>query len=394
MSQFEYNGEHRELLVGEIYRSVLGVAPLRHALRELALQTGSDKAFWGTFDAQQSAAQILDAYNAAPDFIEKYNSTLPARDVWFSKAQYYQAEGLIWRGSRIVPLEDLTSTRFFSDFLAPQQIYHTLHIVIMVSPGKVTRVLLTRPEHEPDFSDKDLETARCFAFHARQALESYSTLAGQTMVRAGLAEVITDAALGVAIVDPPTVIYTTKVCDRILASLGAPSAIGNGGSRAISGVVHFPRAVAEAINAHKNGAVRRLIVSTPNQDRDVLVSIKAVFYRNPAHFEKRLLVVSFFDLSQNVPIDDELLQSTYDLTASEIRICALLANGESVESVSEKLGISPNTARTHIKRIFSKTGAARQSELVKLMMNTATLHRNVVARTVSEGSDISELPGG
>jgi len=376
MFQFEYRGEQRELLVGEIYRSVLGAAPLRHALRELATLTGSDKAFWTTFDAQESTARIVDAHNVAADAIARYNSALPAHDVWFSKAQYYQAEGLIWRGSRIVPLEELAATRFFADFLTPQQIYHTLHIVIMAGAGKVTRVLLTRPEHEPDFADKDLDTARCFAFHARQAMESYRSVAGQKMIRAGLTEVISDAALGVAILDPPAVIYTTKTCDRILASLGAPTAAGSAGSRAIAGVIHFPRAVAEAINTHKNGGVRRLIVSTPSRDRDVLVSIKAVVHRSPGHFDKRLLVVSFFDLSQRVPIDDELLRSTYDLTASEIRICALLTNGESVESVSEKLGISPNTARTHIKRIFNKTGSARQSELVKLMMNTATLQRS------------------
>jgi DNA-binding CsgD family transcriptional regulator len=103
-----------------------------------------------------------------------------------------------------------------------------------------------------------------------------------------------------------------------------------------------------------------------------------------------LLVVSFFDLGQKVPIDHELLQSAYDLTSSEVRICALLANNESVESISEILGISPNTARTHIKRIFSKTGAVRQAELVKLMMNTATLHRNEITRTGRE--ETAELP--
>jgi DNA-binding CsgD family transcriptional regulator len=391
MAPFEHNRGQRELLVGEIYRSVMGAAPLKHALRELALQTNSEKAIWGSFDVARASGQILDTYNVAPDFIEKYNTRLPSEDVWLSKAQYYQAEGLIWRGARIVAQEELARTRFYSEFVAPQQIYHTLHIVVMVSPGKITRVLLSRPEHEPDFTDKDIETARCFAFHARQALEGYRTLSGQAMVRAGLAEVIGDAALGVAILDPPVVIYTTKVCDRILATLGAPD-VRTSGSRSLSGVVHFPRAIADAINAHKNGGVRRLIVGTPDREGHVLVSIKAVAFRGPLHLEKPLLVVSFFDLSQKVPIDDELLQSTYDLTASETRICAMLANGESVESVSEKLGISPNTARTHIKRIFSKTGAARQSELVKLMMNTATLHRNVMAQVVPGRAEDSESP--
>jgi DNA-binding CsgD family transcriptional regulator len=390
MTRHDLNGEQREFLVGEIYRSVLGAAPIRQALRELAIQTGSDKAIWSTCDLDRDTAHIDDSYNLSPEFAERFNSLPASQDAWLSKTQYYQAEGLIWRGARIVPLSDLVATRFYADLLAPQQIYHTLHIVVMVSPEKVTRVLLSRPEQEPDFGGKEIEIARCFAFHARQALESQRSMVGQAMICAGLAEVISDAALGVAILDPPKVIYTTHVCDRILASLGAPSGAKTGGSRSVASVVHFPRAVAEAINTHHNGGVKRMIVSAPDQDRHVLVNIKAVAHRGPSQLDKRLLVVSFFDLGQKVPIDHELLQSAYDLTSSEVRICALLANNESVESISEILGISPNTARTHIKRIFSKTGAVRQAELVKLMMNTATLHRNEITRTGRE--ETAELP--
>jgi DNA-binding CsgD family transcriptional regulator len=364
MTRFDLNGEQRELLVAEIYRSVLGAAPIRHALRELAVQTGSDKAIWSTCDLERNEAHIVDSHNVAPEFAGKFSSLPASQDVWLSKAQYYQAEGLIWRGSRIVPPSELITTPFFFEILAPQQIYHTLHIVVMAGARHVIRVLLSRPQQEPDFGGKEIDTARCFAFHARQALESQRALAEQAVIRSGLDEVI----------------YTTPVCDRILASLGSPSGNKTGGSRSPGNVVHFPRPVADAINTHHNGGVKRLIVSDPDEERHILVNIKAIAYRGPSQFEKRLLVVSFFDFGQKVPVDQELLQSAYDLTSSEIRICALLANNESVESVSGKLGISPNTARTHIKRIFSKTGAARQAELVKLMMNTATLHRNETNR--------------
>ncbi|MGH7005731.1 MAG: helix-turn-helix transcriptional regulator, partial [Alphaproteobacteria bacterium] len=57
-------------------------------------------------------------------------------------------------------------------------------------------------------------------------------------------------------------------------------------------------------------------------------------------------------------------------------VCSLLAKGECVEELAEKLRITPNTARTHIKRIFGKTGATRQVELVKLIMNTTKLRRD------------------
>jgi DNA-binding CsgD family transcriptional regulator len=377
MKSGDRSGERRDLLVSEIYRAVFGAAPIKHALRELAALTDSDRAIWGHFDPQRNTKSVIDSYNFSPDFIQKYNSKTGPQNPWLTKSQYFQAEGLIWRGSRIIPSSELVTTRFYSEFLAPQRIHHTLHIVISVSAERVTHVILTRPEHQPDYSDVDFDVARWFAFHARQAAESHRVIEKQTIIRAGLAEVVEDAALGVAILEPPAVIYTSETCDRILASLGAPVNSRKGSVAPHSAVVHFPRAVAEAINTHHNGSAKRLIINRTNGSGCVLVNIKALNYQSPALPEyRRVLIVSFFDLTQKVPIDEDLLQNTYDLTASEVRVCSLLANNETVESVAEKLRISTNTARTHIKRIFSKTGSSRQSDLVKLIMNAATLHRN------------------
>jgi DNA-binding CsgD family transcriptional regulator len=38
--------------------------------------------------------------------------------------------------------------------------------------------------------------------------------------------------------------------------------------------------------------------------------------------------------------------------------------------VAEMLGISEPTVRTHLKRIFSKTGTSRQADLLRLLQNS------------------------
>jgi DNA-binding CsgD family transcriptional regulator len=62
----------------------------------------------------------------------------------------------------------------------------------------------------------------------------------------------------------------------------------------------------------------------------------------------------------------ELMQSLFDLTARELQVVRLLADGHSIESLAEWMQISPNTARAHLRAIFSKTSTTRQSELLKL----------------------------
>ena len=44
-----------------------------------------------------------------------------------------------------------------------------------------------------------------------------------------------------------------------------------------------------------------------------------------------------------------------------------LINGKSVDEASERLHITPNTARSHLKKIFSKTQTKKQGEIVRLV---------------------------
>src|SRR5262245_23608980 len=64
----------------------------------------------------------------------------------------------------------------------------------------------------------------------------------------------------------------------------------------------------------------------------------------------------------NEPI--ELLRCHFGLTPAEARLALHLAAGETLRSAEAKLSIRYETARTHLKSIFQKTGTCRQAELV------------------------------
>lgn len=67
----------------------------------------------------------------------------------------------------------------------------------------------------------------------------------------------------------------------------------------------------------------------------------------------------------------EIMQSLFDLTARELQVVRLLADGHSIESLAQSMAISANTVRTHLRAIFSKTGTSRQSELLQLCAGLA-----------------------
>ena len=65
-----------------------------------------------------------------------------------------------------------------------------------------------------------------------------------------------------------------------------------------------------------------------------------------------------------------LAQQLFHLTPAETALAIQLANGLSLEDASEALNIRRNTARAHLRSIFSKTGVRRQTELVRIFLNS------------------------
>lgn len=57
------------------------------------------------------------------------------------------------------------------------------------------------------------------------------------------------------------------------------------------------------------------------------------------------------------------LQIAFGLTPSEARVAELIAQGVSISEAAEELALSPETARSYSKAVFSKLGISRQSAL-------------------------------
>ena len=64
----------------------------------------------------------------------------------------------------------------------------------------------------------------------------------------------------------------------------------------------------------------------------------------------------------------ETCRILYDLTRAEATVAALVAGGKSVREIADEVGVREDTVRTHLKKIFDKTGTKRQAELVKLVL--------------------------
>lgn len=69
-------------------------------------------------------------------------------------------------------------------------------------------------------------------------------------------------------------------------------------------------------------------------------------------------------------VDEVALSALYGLTGAECRLITFLLNGSTLQTAAKALGVSPNTARTHLKHVFMKTDTNRQTQLISLLIGS------------------------
>jgi DNA-binding CsgD family transcriptional regulator len=63
-----------------------------------------------------------------------------------------------------------------------------------------------------------------------------------------------------------------------------------------------------------------------------------------------------------------LAAAIYGLSPAQITLAALVAEGLGLPEIAERMDVTPNTARTHLNRIFDKVGVRTQPALVRVLL--------------------------
>lgn len=75
------------------------------------------------------------------------------------------------------------------------------------------------------------------------------------------------------------------------------------------------------------------------------------------------------------PAMPEIIARLYGLTPGELRVLLAVFETGGVADIAGMLGIAEGTAKTHLRRLFDKTGTRRQADLVKLVAGFASAHQ-------------------
>jgi DNA-binding CsgD family transcriptional regulator/PAS domain-containing protein len=272
-----------------------------------------------------------------------------------------------------------TGSAFYLLFCQPYDCYHMLGADIRMPDGGTVRFRINRPKDHPRFSDFERAMCAMLLPHLRRALHMHSLLDRSESLGSLYSQTISRLAVATFVLDENgSVVQLNPVAREILDSQDGLKVVGGRLEATYpSDNRELARLVRNAFQRARQGTARGVQVaeatsiSRPSGQVSLGVVVELIPSQELVEGNgKPTVVVYVRDAVSKSLVSTVLTSQLYNLTPAETGLALELANGLSLEEASELLNIRRNTARAHLRSIFSKTGVRRQTELVRIMLNS------------------------
>lgn len=294
----------------------------------------------------------------------------------YLQAMRNQPAGAVRLSSEIVDPKIAHQTEIYRQLAAPWKLEYFLFASLGNQNGVTSVVSLGRGIDDEAFSTADIDLLRnALLPHLCRSISVHTSIASIRQNNALLAAMIDMAPCGVVVFDTsgqPLLVNETAAA--ILAH-DKGLALRNGKLRTADS-----RAQAMLDAALLNAiAINRGQPLTPPAPVLVLHNGEAKPYQlvfsplsphtDSVDLPKRAACVALIYYEQNNQHRDLFadLVSAYGLSKAEARVCKSLLTGKTAHEAADALNISPNTIKTHLSRIFHKTGVHSQAALLHLL---------------------------
>ncbi|WP_185266804.1 helix-turn-helix transcriptional regulator [Halopseudomonas xiamenensis] len=277
----------------------------------------------------------------------------------------------------VMTFQEWESSTYYRDYSRDNDVYHVMGADISTADAGVLRFRITRGQHQPAFTEQDKTLCSRLLPHLRRSLHVHNLLGRSESLGNLYAEAVNRLSVATLVLDESGGVLQLNDVAREL--LGQADGLKLVGSRLEASYPSDNRELHKLIR----DAVESKDAPQPRESREALsvtrpsgeVSLGVVVEPIPgaewAEGRGQPAVMMYIrDAVGKSQVDNRVAKELFNFTPAETQLALQLANGLSLEEAAENLGIMRNTARAHLRAIFSKTGVRRQAELVRVMLNS------------------------
>jgi DNA-binding CsgD family transcriptional regulator/PAS domain-containing protein len=363
-------------LIGDIYDAALDPAQRIDVVDKIASFTGGQS---GGLLSKHSLGKSDNLYcyiGADPESLRVYSESYPKLDLT-ADSPGVGIEQVVSTAD-LVPYEEFRRGRFYREWARPQGWVDVASVVIEKSPTSCTFLSVVRHEASGLVDD---EMRRRMAFlvpHVRRALLIGKTINLKQAQTICFSDILDGLSAGMILVDAHGRIvhanaagnaileaadFLRTVCGRLVVSDPSTNAalreilVAADAGDAVLGT----RGIALPLTAHDGERhVAHVLPLTSGARRIACLAYNAV----AALFIRKATLEAF--------APPAVIGEMYRLTPTELRVLLAIVDIGGVPEVAAALGVAVTTIKTHLSRLFEKTGVARQADLVKLVAGFST----------------------
>lgn len=279
--------------------------------------------------------------------------------------------------------DELEQSAYYREWLVPLDTVYAIGVDLRDRHRYHVRLRICRSHRSKNFSPADCRYVERFVPHLKTAIRIFSELDVVRSECEFYAEAMDQLMLATIVLDENgKILHANRLAETILAE-------GDGITRSGDTLVlahhdnakQFREMVARAAAVQRScrpGIAEVMRVRRPSGRPDISLVVRpssSVMGRQNERLTTSIAVFLSADAVQaeTHSVPSSVLQKLFDLTPKEAELALKLASGLSLQEASESLGISPNTARAHLRSIFAKTGVDRQAALVRVLLRSVAM---------------------
>lgn len=361
-------------LIDLIYETATDRSAWQEVLRGLQQIFAAEVVLLARHDVATRSGACIHQIGMDPVLVRRYEAEFARKNPWMQAERLYQARSVV-TGEDILLNADLVKTDFYEHYLRPQRLLHRMCGVVCRSGPEFWFLTAARRPVQPMFGDSEKRGLARLLPHVRRALKLSWELARQRSARHALLDVLDQLPTAIIVVDAearPIMVNAAAenvlaLGDGMLVNRQRLEALWHPERMRLAQLIASACAVASADPPEAGG---HLTITRPSGFRPFLVTVsplpRACCDRAGRQGRVAAVVIKDPQAEPHASVAKRReIAELYELTPAEERLLDHLLDGSGLFEAAQRLGITRNTARTHMKRIYAKTGTHRQAELVR-----------------------------
>jgi DNA-binding CsgD family transcriptional regulator len=360
------------LILGHIYDAALDFNKWRHALAEirqvlaannviLILRPGTAKSPGLSLVFREDLYEYADPF-ASTEFLSPFETI---------------AAGEVTTIADLLSDEQWRASPFYRKHCEPADVYDVMLLDLRSGDGSTYRIRITRPERAERFGREDKQFLALLAPHFRRALEMQTMFERTGLLHAQYVEVCDRMGVATFILDTKgNVLEQNKSACELLGGLDGLSIVNGrliatdaASNRELLRLLDEALDRCDSVGAPLISNVMPVVRPSGKSNLVLFVqSLPTAKLRSGRH--RPAITVFVRDPAFRTEAPVAVAQRLYKLTPAETALVLELVNGLSLCEASKRRGIRQSTARTQLRSIFAKTGTQKQTELMRMILNS------------------------